>query len=543
MAVGTGGGTIGSGIRGTVAVGTGGGREGAAGLGTAATGVGSELEGMDGLGKKRGVGIAAAIGADLALGGGGRSPGATIRPVRAFGGGSGVAEAGVGATGAGGGVAIGPERIFGEGNGGADSEEVFRSGGGESIPVLAFACESGEIPGRRPVPLRTFEGGGGGTPARRPVRILGGTVGTEEVFGVSGATGASAAELAVGAGMGVGGRSTSRRDPVGRFTCTGAGIPSGVVGRPGALITPLLGALVETGSVGFFAEEAPNGARGGMMFKGGCGATGSGTGIAVACIGSGGVRGVGGLASTTGGGGIGVEGVTVGSDCVAGSAGGLALWEMGSSTSPSSTFPLRTKTFALGFATTTRGGAVMILPEGEVSGAPVSGGAAGAAVPLLVPRAGDDAPSGLRCGKSGVVFAAGGAPVRGGAADFLGGSAEGPLAVVAGIMEPDGGREMLLIGLVTAVDQAGGTLDIGAGVSPGGRMAAGFIGSVVAAEMFGRGGMVAEAGLSGRGGKAMRSVSRFGGFCSGFSDSGGLPTSAMTVVFIGIAVNVQWRNW
>ena len=183
----------------------------------------------------------------------------------------------------------------------------------------------------------------------------------------------------------------------------------------------------------------------------------------------------------------------------------------------------------------------MIRPEGEVAGAPVTGGAAGVPIPPLAPR--DGAASGLRCGKSGVVFAAGGAPVSGGAAGLLGGSV-GDLAAGAAEMVPDGGRKILLIGLVTAVDQAGGTLEMGAGVIPGGRIAAGFIGRVVAAEMFGRGaGMVVEAGLSGRGGNAMRRVSRFGGFCSGFSDSGGLPTSAMVVVFIGIPVNVQWRNW
>jgi collagen type I alpha len=554
MGVGFGGSTTG-----TMAAGIGGGTEGTAGFGTAGTG--SKLETSAGLGTTMGVGTgtAAAMGDDLAFGGGGRSPGATIRPVRDFGGGSGMAEAGVTATGTGGGVVpIGPDSIFGDGKGGAESEEVLRSGGGVSIPVLAFACESGETPGRRPLPVfvRTFAGGGG-TLARRPVRILGGTVGTDEVFGVGGATWASAA----GVGVGVGGRSTRRKEPVGRFTCTGTGIPSGVVGRPGEPITPLLGAMVETGSVGFFAEEAPNGARGGMTVSGGCGATASGTAMAPACIGSGGVIGVGGLAKalgigggvtgtgggvastgglarTTGAGGIGVEGVTVGSVCVAGSAGGRALWEIGSSNSPSSTLPLCTKTFALGFATTTRGGAV-ILPEGDVAGAPVSGGAAGAAVPLLAPRTWEGAASGLRCGKSGVVFAAGGAPVSGGAAGLWGGSAVG-----AGAMEPDGGRETVLIGLVTAVDHAGGTLEIGAGVIPGERIAAGFIGRVVAAEIFGRGaGMVVEAGLSGRGGNAMRRVSRFGGFCSGFSDSGGLPASAMVVVFIGISVNVQWRSW
>jgi len=314
---------------------------------------------------------------------------------------------------------------------------------------------------------------------------------------------------------------------------------------------------VETGSVGFFAEEAPAGARGGITLSGGCGATVSGTGMAPACIGSGGVIGIGGLAkalgigggvtgtgggvastgglaSITGTGGIGVDGVTVGSVCVDGSAGGRASWEIGSSKSPSSTFPLWTKTFAFGFATTTRGGAV-IRPEGDAAGAPVTGGAA---VPPLALRTEGGAASGLRCGKSGVVFAAGGDPVSCGAAALRGACS------AAGAMEPDGGLAILLIGFVTAVDQAGGTLEMGAGVTPGGRIAAGFIGRVVAAEMFGRcAGVVVAAGLSGRGGKAMRRVSRFGGFCSGLSDSGGLPASAMVVVFIGIPVNVQWRNW
>jgi hypothetical protein len=504
------------------------------------------------------------MGDDLAFGGG-KSPGMTINPERAFGGGgSGVPAAGVTATGVGG-VTIGPDKIFGVGKGGAVrelvfalggtggalSEDVFRSGGGVSIPVFAFACESGETPGRSPLLVRTFAGGGGGTPARSPVRAFTGmTVGTEEVLRVGGATGASAAGAGVAAGVGVGdtGRSTRRNEPVVRFTCTGAAVPSAGAGRPGASMTPLFGAIVPTGSVGFFAEEAPAGARGGIMLSGGCGETGSGTGIAPACIGSGGVIGVGALTVAIGGGvtstggfasaigaagatGIGVEAVTFGSVCVNGSAGGLASWEIGSKSSSSSTFPVCTKTFAFGFVTTTRGGAVT-RPEGDVAGAPVSGGAAGAAVPPLTPGA----LSGLRCGKSGVVFAAGGEPVSGGAAAFFGGSAVGGDEI-----DPDGGREIMLIGFVTAVDQAGGTLETGAGVAPGGRIAAGFIGSVVAAEIFGRGaGVVVAAGLSGRGGNAMRRVSRFGGFSSVFSDSGGLPASAMGVVFIGIPVNVQW---
>jgi hypothetical protein len=59
------------------------------------------------------------------------------------------------------------------------------------------------------------------------------------------------------------------------------------------------------------------------------------------------------------------------------------------------------------------------------------------------------------CGKRGVVFALDGAPVKGGAAGC--GTAGGvSLEVIF---------EMLGIGLVTAVDQAGGTFDTGAGSS------------------------------------------------------------------------------
>jgi hypothetical protein len=98
-----------------------------------------------------------------------------------------------------------------------------------------------------------------------------------------------------------------------------------------------------------------------------------------------------------------------------------------------------------------------------------------------------------------------------------------------------GSRDMLGIGLVTAVDHAGGTLCGGTGaIAEGGRIEAGFIGNVVAAERFGRGVIHVEAGLSGRGGRLMRSVSRLGGFDSGFSGSRGLPSSAIVELFIGI---------
>ena len=177
---------------------------------------------------------------------------------------------------------------------------------------------------------------------------------------------------------------------------------------------------------------------------------------------------------------------------------------------------------------TTRGGEPGTRPEGVSPApgvAPVSGGAlgnSGAAVPLLIPRVG--MLSVLRWGKRGVVLAAGGEPVKGGAAGRVGGGGR-----VGTDPDPDaGGRNAAGIGLVMAVDQEGGTPWAGTGARfDGGRMAAGFIGSVVAAEMLGRGAIGAALGLSGRGGKLMRRVSRFGGSASGFSGSRGLPSSAI----------------
>ena len=98
----------------------------------------------------------------------------------------------------------------------------------------------------------------------------------------------------------------------------------------------------------------------------------------------------------------------------------------------------------------------------------------------------------------------GGAPLRGGAEGF------GDDWEV--MFELEVSFETLGMGLVTAVDQAGGTFVTGAGSKwPEVR-----IGSVVAAEMFGRGvGVIlVEAGLRGRGGRLMRRVSRLGAFGS-----------------------------
>lgn len=176
---------------------------------------------------------------------------------------------------------------------------------------------------------------------------------------------------------------------------------------------------------------------------------------------------------------------------------------MGSTFSGTSTLPLCTKTLALGFATITRAGGTTTRPDLVVNSPavpgtdPVGGRSGVEGVGELKAGAGCE---GLG-GKSGVVFALAGDPVRGGA-EGLGGWG----SVV------DAGFVTLGIGFVTAVDQAGGTLVTGAGSSwPEVR-----IGNVVAAETFGRGlGVIfAEAGFSGRGGRLMRRVSRLGAFGS-----------------------------
>jgi hypothetical protein len=131
-------------------------------------------------------------------------------------------------------------------------------------------------------------------------------------------------------------------------------------------------------------------------------------------------------------------------------------------------------------------------------------------------------------GKRGVVLAVGGAPVRGGADGLVGGG-------WVETLELEVSFETLGMGLVTAVDQAGGTFATGAGSN----WLELCIGSVVAAETFGRGvGVIfVEAGLRGRGGRLMRSVSRLGAFGS---DPGGVGASAIFVVFIVISEKVQW---
>ncbi len=174
---------------------------------------------------------------------------------------------------------------------------------------------------------------------------------------------------------------------------------------------------------------------------------------------------------------------------------------------------------------TTRGGEPGSLPDGIAGGtggvgnwAGISGllwvGGGSAGTPVPTPRA-KGLVGGFFCGKSGVVLAAGGEPVTGGATGRACGT-----AVV-------GGRVTLGIGLVTAVDHAGGTFCAGAGV----RLVPGLIASVEAAEMFGRGVILVEAGLRGRGGRLTRRVSRLGGFGLELSGSEGVAASAIDLLF------------
>jgi hypothetical protein len=125
-------------------------------------------------------------------------------------------------------------------------------------------------------------------------------------------------------------------------------------------------------------------------------------------------------------------------------------------------------------------------------------------------------------------LAVGGEPVRGGAlgracaasggADGAGATTGAGVATGVGTGGKLGGVPTLLmlgIGLVTAVDHAGGTL-LGATGSSWPPDGGGCIGRVVAPEIFGRGvGTIrAVAGFKGRGGRLMRNVSRLGAFGS-----------------------------
>jgi hypothetical protein len=133
----------------------------------------------------------------------------------------------------------------------------------------------------------------------------------------------------------------------------------------------------------------------------------------------------------------------------------------------------------------------------------------------------------LLSGKRGVVLELGGAPVIGGA-EGLGGREANPGGFEGSLgMPPEGGRERVGMGLVTAVDHAGFIV----GVAIPWELAEGLMGRVVAAEIFGRGVILVEAGLRGRGGRLIRKVSRLGAFESEPSGRGGTAESAIIGAF------------
>jgi hypothetical protein len=245
--------------------------------------------------------------------------------------------------------------------------------------------------------------------------------------------------------------------------------------------------------VGFLTWIGALGIIGGGVASDGCGDTGVG----------GGTLGNGDAAATRGTGTGAVLGITGARGCVAGIAGVRARCWMGSTDSGRSTLPLCTKILACGLATMTRGGGGIRRPD-DVVRSPAGSGSlriAGRGGGTEEGRDGGAPCVGAFCGKRGVVLALAGAPVSGGAEGFGGSGVTGDVIL-----------EMLGIGLVTAVDHAGGTLLTGAGSN----WPVVFIGRVEAADTFGLGvGVIfAVGGLSGRGGKLMRKVSRFGAFGS-----------------------------
>jgi hypothetical protein len=269
---------------------------------------------------------------------------------------------------------------------------------------------------------------------------------------------------------GAAGKSTKRREPVSLLGRRGAMVPSGRVGRPVGWMTPDLA----------FASSS--------MLIGGWGGRGVGArGVKCAWLGA-----------TVGTAGVGLFLVRSGSCWVAGRLGDLVLCAIGCRSSGTSTLPLCTKTLALALATMTRGGVMPIPPDsvGAANAGPgviLRVGVSDAGDAVATPREAT-AGEGFFCGKRGVVFELAAYPVVGGAVGFRG-------------IAPEGGFETLGIGLVTAVDQAGGVPETGASSNSSDALR----GRVDAAEIFGRGvGMIlVEAGLSGLGGRLMRNVSRF----------------------------------
>ena len=382
----------------------------------------------------------------------------------------------------------------------AESDPVFGRGGGKG--------------GDRRVPVLGLEGGKGGA-ANCEVRVFG--------KGEAGSAGALAAGFSGWAGGGViglpgigvtpesvrGSRLRSGRGSGGMMKGLDAVVEGeGVaVGSGGTLVSiragaegaggradgtvPVTGEIEGVAGTGGGADEVEGtaGARGGAdEVEGTAGARG-GTARVVAIAGV--ARGIPGMA------------------CVEGKAGGRAWCEMGWNSSPfSSVLPVSRKIRAFGLATTTRGGGMGLEAMAGAAEGRAGGRAGGSPGAFASVAGGRRLPT--RGGKRGAVS------VDRGASRPEGGGGSEPGSV------PVGGRG-LGMGLVTAVDQAGGTFCEGAGMRFGGAPR----GSVVAPETGGRrfGGDVT--GFGGRGGRLMRRVSRLGGVEPGPWGGGGLAGSAM----------------
>jgi hypothetical protein len=152
---------------------------------------------------------------------------------------------------------IGVDFALAVGRGGAASIPVLDLGGGiEGTPAIGMVGGRGAAGSCEVFDL----GGGKGIPASDPVRDLGGGRGGTEsgadfTFGDGNGVGAiSRGRVTDSEGGVTGGSSTSRREPVGGLLpWTGAGRPSGVIGRPGEGVTPAGGG--ETEPEGVFGSK------------------------------------------------------------------------------------------------------------------------------------------------------------------------------------------------------------------------------------------------------------------------------------------------
>jgi len=287
------------------------------------------------------------------------------------GGGGGTDGFGAAGTGVGGGVAATAGGVTGAGGLGRAGAGVEGTAGGLTIAgALAIAGTGGGIAG----------GVAGFATAGAEVAIGNGAEG--------GLGGATSKGCVTAAWAPCPGRSTKRSEVVGRLIRTGAVVPSGKVGRPGAARIPELGASAALAVSSGLSRE-------------GCGGNGSGgRGAGARWL----IEGAFAEAADPGGC-SGSVFLTMEMACVEARAGAFVWCEMGSR--PEEGASVFTKTLACVFVTVTRGGCTPVLPElvagGGIGGADGRGAAASGCSVVLTPMRVDA--EGAFCGKRGVVFA------------------------------------------------------------------------------------------------------------------------------------------